>query len=215
MFTRWSIALLFSVSISNVGNAAIIVDFNFSGGNGNPNSVDPNATSTPFTAGAGLNSETFAGLNATSRDWNVASSAAAQAGNRFWEFTVSADAGYFLDFDNITFNEFGGTSGPTNFEVLLNGTSLGSFSSSTTNVLRDINLSAQAPLTNATFRFVAWNAPNNGTNATWTIDNVQLNGAAVPEPSALLMAGIALIPAIYLVQRKRRQHRVTLRAAAC
>lgn len=201
--TSLMVAALIAFCTSNFAQGALIVEFNFNDQNGTADIVHPdaNAVTPVFTPGSGLLGPNFTASNARARRWNTASAATAIAGGRFWEFTVTADPGLLLDLQNLTFSDVVGANGPTGFQLEVNGTLFGS--PSATGSGANIDLSSLGLLSAYTFRIAGFGGLNNGFASMWTIDNVQLNGAVVPEPSALLLAFALMIPGVVYVRRTR------------
>ncbi len=197
---------LLVLGFANFAQAALIVEFNFDDLDGLADDVGTHVSSSSFEAGSGLVSESFSGSEAAARGWISASNAPGAIGQaKYWEFVVTPEPGHHLNLSSISFSEHKGTSGPANFQLSVNGILIGSsLSPSTTSTAHNLDLSQFTGLPSATVRLFAWNAANNGVNSNWNIDNVELNGEAVPEPSALLLATL-LAPGLAVMRRRKRQ----------
>ncbi len=204
-FASGSVMLLI-LSVANLAQAALIVEFNFDDLDGLADDIGTHVSSSSFEAGSGLVNESFSSSEAAARGWISASGSPGAIGQaKYWEFVVTADPGYHLNLSNVTFDEHKGSSGPVNFQLSVNDILVGSsLAPSTTSTAHNLDLSQFNGLSSATVRFFAWNAANNGVNSDWNVDNVELNGAAAPEPSALLLATV-LAPGLALLRRRKRR----------
>lgn len=199
-------ALLFVLGTANFAHCALIAEFNFDDLDGVADFLDAHVSSTDFLAGAGLVQDSFAGADAASRGWIAAANAPGAVGQaKYWEFTVTANPGYLLNLSSLTFDEFKGASGPANFQVQVNNILIGSpLTPTTTSVNHILDLSSFTGVTSANVRLIAWDSANNGVNSNWNVDNIELSGAAVPEPSALLLA-VMLAPGYAAFGRRKRR----------
>jgi hypothetical protein len=190
-------AALLSFGVANPSQAALIVEYSFTG-TGAPNVVDPNATASTFNPGIGLIAPVFP-LSATAAGWDAVDANAAIAAGDFWEFTVTAAPQFLLDLESITFENFTLAGGPPSFGLEIDNVLF--VTSQATGGPVNIDLSSTSLQSSFTFRIAGFGAPTAA--ELWFIDNVQLNGTAVPEPSSLLLAG-TLIPGYFVARRRRR-----------
>ncbi len=203
-FTSLSVVAFLALAGGNLAQGALIVEFNFNDQNAVADTVHTNVTSSNFNNAAGATNVTFAASNASARGFGEANVTDATTNFDYWEFTVTANSGYALNLSNITFDDFRDIKGPENFQVEVNGTLLGELTSLTTVSNRNVNLAAFTGLSAATIRLIGYNDSSSGSNSDWILDNVQLNGAVVPEPSGLLLAG-AVIPGLLMARRRKQR----------
>jgi hypothetical protein len=192
-----AVTALLTFSAVNSAPAALIVEYTFNG-SGAPNVVDPNATASTFAAGVGLSGPAFP-LSAAATGWDAADASAAIVAGDYWEFTVTADPQYLLDLESITFESFTFADGPPSFGLEIDSV-LFVASQSTVGPV-SIDLTSLALEGSFTFRIAGFGAPSAA--GFWFIDDLQVNGAAVPEPSGLLLAG-TLVPGFLISRRRRR-----------
>jgi hypothetical protein len=113
----------------------------------------------------------------------------------FESFSITADVGFHLNLDSLTFSAQRSATGPQNMEValFLNGSTTASatydFSPTASMVSYSFNfppLTDSDNATTATFKFYGWNATS-GVGGQLYLDDVATNGAIsnAPEPSAL------------------------------
>lgn len=174
-----------------------------------PALVDPNATASSFTLSSG--SISYVSGNAPSATtaisgtgWNVAD------GVKWWEFTVTANPGYAVNLDSLTFDDRASSTGPTSWSVTVNGISAVSgqsthqaFSSSPMNTVSLSGLVFQG-LNSANVKIFGFGA--SGSTGTWRIDNVTLSGTlipsqAVPETLTPAFTAIALVGFVIIASR--------------
>ena len=196
-----------------------LVLYSFPGGAFTPTTTDPNVTSGAINAtgsigsvepGSALANTVFYRYGALST-----TPAAAVANNEFFQFTLTPNAGYELDFTSVTFDATrGGASTPRGF---LLRTSLDGFTANVATAdiptanptLTPFNISLSAPAfqnisSSTTFRLYQY-APSVGGVGTF-YDNISVNGSAnvIPEPSTLLF-GLALL-GVAATRRCRPRH---------
>ena len=149
-------------------------------------SADANATASSFTLSSGTVS--FVTGNAptaptaiSGTGWNVSD------GVKWWDFTVTANAGYLLDLTSLTFDDQKSSTGPADWSVTINGVvaasnqaTHGAFSTSPMNT-NGLSAIAFQDLTSADVRIFGFGA--SGSSGTWRLDNVTLNGNVTQIPS--------------------------------
>jgi hypothetical protein len=188
LFAIW-LALLAPVS----GRAALVWTYDF-----------------PGTPGSGLgNSQTNPqSPNVTFGDWSRVGVSAVGTSNifesNFWNntstidttqyesFSITAAAGYHLNLQSLTFDNFAGPGGPTKgrVQMFLNGsvTAYASFDYNPPASWQNFNMGFTPTVdannvTTVEFRFYGWNG---GTaSASMMLDNVKITVAVVPEPATL------------------------------
>ncbi|AFM04359.1 hypothetical protein Fleli_1974 [Bernardetia litoralis DSM 6794] len=154
-----------------------LVTYDFAGENGNQiftstSSVATNMTASSFTRGSGV-AAAGAGNSISSTGWSTG----AINLNDYYSFTVTPDAGYSLDLDNLNFGERRSGSGIRNFEIR---TSLDGYSASYFSTTFGDNTSTRhhnftftpafSNITTAiTIRIYGYNAESSG--GTWRIVN--------------------------------------------
>ncbi len=167
-----------------------IAEWNFGSGASDTQTaavVDPNAAASNFVLSSG--SITFPQGNPTSGDaisgigWDATSPTA--IGAQWWEFTVTANAGYVLDLTSLTFDDKKSTYGPVNWSITVNGLAADSgnthSSFSSTTPMNTASLSAFQDLTTVDVMIYGFGATDS--RGTWRLDNVALNGSVIPVPS--------------------------------
>jgi hypothetical protein len=216
-------AIVTGLALQSSARCEMLATYNFSDHNSAVDLLGPNVTATNFLTGGGLTKISYAG-SANARGFSPSSSVTdAEAGGNYWTFTVAAETGYTLDLSTLTFDDKRGSKGPDQFELDVNGTLIGPARTATTSyVSQSYDLSAFTGLTTATFKFLAWNASNNGSSAQWYLDNIILSGALhalgtspsladVPAPPSLVLFATGAIPILGYIRRVRRRK---LRCAA-
>lgn len=192
--------------------AAPIVAFDFNDFNATADVLAAHVTSTNFTAGGSLSGTTFESGAAAARGWNPSTSAVqALANGDYWEFEVTADAGYQFDVDTFSLTQWRENNGPLAFQLYSGGSLIGSSLLTSSSSTNHVIAAPATDLTSVVVRLLAWNASNNGGSADWYVDNVVLSGTvkpvvvevveeepvAVPEPVslALLVFGLGTVGA--------------------
>ena len=189
----------------------------------------------PGTPGSGLaNSQTNPQPgHATFGDWSrvnlTAGAAANQFESTFWNntsildptqyesFTITADAGYHLDLQKLTFVEYRAAGGPTKgvVQMFVNGSTTpwdvynyNPVTNAGGGKLETFNFTPTTDADNVTsveFRFYGYNG---GTPAAGLfLDNVATYGAVVPEVAPLLPVTLIIACSVAETHRRRRSHR--------
>lgn len=153
--------------------------------------------------GSGLNGENAANEY---RAWGW--STGGLNSNDYFSFFITPESGYSINFDSFTYTGIINGGGPTQFALRssLDGftTNIGSIGSTGT-----VNFGAgfqnvSAPIE---FRLYGWNARHDNPSSHYAIADYRFDGSfsAVPEPSALLLIGVA--SSAGLLHRRRRGSR--------
>lgn len=187
------------------GNAQLVTyDFE-NGTTGNPapaSFVDGDVSASSFDINAGRSITYPAGnpgqaISATG--WT------GDAGSKYWEFTLTANAGIVFDLSNFSFDYRSTGSGPTQWSVSINGSTVGSgaFLTDSTYHSESFEIATLSGLSSAQIQLVGYGTTSGAGRL--SIDNVVLDGLTltqVPEPStwALLGGGLA-----FLAYRMRRR----------
>jgi hypothetical protein len=221
MILRLLLSLLIGSLLALPAQADTVVSWNFD--NATPNVVDANASSTNFIAGAGLASPSISGT-ATASGWQAGSAAAALTASDFWQFTVTADAGYQLNLESLTFDYSRQSSnGPSNLQVYLDGALVGSPTSVAVPGSFSLDLSSFSGLAEAVFQIVAWGAntgtPGGTSAGNLSLDNLVLSGevsqvngdvgppptAEIPEPMSIAVWSLLGVAGLAYRWRRKRQ----------
>lgn len=138
-------------------------------------------------------------------NWNVGGT------TRYFEFAVTLLDGYSLNLETFNFDERSFANRPSAFGLRYSGDGFAANIGTGINdtgwdpISFDISTNTVAVSGSVTFRIFAQNAPNE--NATWHIDNIELNGtlvAPIPEPATGGMALAGLASAFYYLLRRNR-----------
>jgi hypothetical protein len=163
--------------------AAAISQWTFDGAVQTAASVDPNATASSFTLSSG--GLTFPAGNPNTGEaisgnaWRVAD------GVKWWEFTVSAEPGYLLNLNSLTFDDQRSTTGPTLWSVVVNGATVSSSQATHTTISSghdsvDLSTAAFQGLSSGVVKIFGFNGTGTSDSGTWRLDNVILNGTLTP-----------------------------------
>jgi len=218
-----ALALAFAGLLAVDAQAQVILAWDFNGNAGSEltdtadvfgTNISNTGPSGVISRGAGNNPATNGGrFNANG--WTETSLANAIAADDFFEWTITADSGFQINLDSITFNFQRSGTGPTEFAIR---SSLDSFASDvatftglangTTQTVDNTTLGASFnAFTTATFRFYGFGSTNAGGSAGFegTGNDLILNGAvtAVPEPSTLALISLGL-GMVYLIRHRRK-----------
>jgi hypothetical protein len=174
-----------------------------------PASVDPLVSASDFNLSSGtvsfVQGNPTSGSAVSGINWNVAD------GAKWWEFTLTPNAGYELNLSVLQFDDRASPTGPTNWSVSVNGnvviseqTSHLNFTSSPMNTV-DLTDPMFQGLSSAYVQIFGYDA--SGPVGTWRLDNVTLGGSviAVPEPHVSAVAAVACL--FVLVGRTARFRR--------
>ncbi len=181
---------------------AQLVTYDFEGDVATPSFVDGEVSASDFSRNAvAFGFSTGSPGDAISGNgWN--------ASDRYWEFTVTANPGIALDLSSLSFDYRRSSTGPSGYEVTINGLNVSSGSMTATltgNTFypATVPISGFSTLSSAQVRIYGTGAT--GPSGTFRLDNVVLDGLAlrtVPEPSTwLLLAG----GSVFLASRLRRR----------
>lgn len=194
--------LLFLAAATIPARAITISQWTFETGVQTPASVDPNATASSFTLSSG--GVTFPSGNAptattaiSGTGWNVAD------GVKWWQFTVTANAGYQLDLTSLTFDDQRSPTGPASWSVTVNGVTavsgLGTHAAFAANPMNTVSLSGLAfqDLGSAVVKIFGFGA--SAPVGTWRLDNVNLNGTVAQNPAVPDAGTTALLLSIPLL----------------
>lgn len=183
------------------GNAQLVT-YTFEGDVNTPATVDGDVSATALSLNTGTISYS---AGAGGGRAIVGTSWQGDPGDKYWEFTVTPQAGLALELFSLSFDYRSTGTGPSNWAITINGQAAGSGS-----MLRDstfhpaeLDLSGFSGLSSAQVRLTGYGGTSS--SGTWRLDNVVLDGmtlTVVPEPStwALLGGGLA-----FLAYRLRRR----------
>lgn len=179
---------------------AQLVTYDFDGDTPAPSFEDGDVTASDFSRNVGAISYS------TGNPGDAISGSGWSVSDRYWEFTVTANQGLVLDLTSLSFDYRSTATGPTSYQITINGGNLtsGSLSNDSSFHALDLPISGYNSLSSAQLRIYASDASSGA--GTLRLDNVTLNGLAVtpvPEPSTwvLLITGSA-----FLVSRMRRRN---------
>jgi hypothetical protein len=169
-----------------------IAQWNFDASPQTAASFDPNAPATSFTLSSGGTINFYQGNPSTGKaisgtGWNAASPTA--SGAQWWEFTVTANAGYVLDLTSLTFDDQKSSTGPANWSVTINGVDAtppgppSTHSTFSTTPMDTVSLTAFQNLPSADVKIIGYGATSS--LGTWRLDNVTLNGLVSPVPDSI------------------------------
>lgn len=219
----FGLAAFMAVLALAVPAAAQIATYDFTGSPGNQannpaSGVDPNLTASVLDRGPGVTAGNAVN-SISSSGWSTA----ALDVDDYYQFTLSANAGFTLDLDSIVFSERRSGTGIRDIAIR---TSLDSFTANvfTANVPDDTLTRRQNAVFGPTFdsvigpltiRIYGFNAEAAG--GTWRLGisggadnpdgfpaNLLVNGRvnAIPEPTTLLLGGIGMAGVVYARRRK-------------
>ncbi len=185
--------------------SAQLVTYDFEGDIATPSAVDGSVSSSVFSRNAG-NAISYSTGNPGGSAISGSGWTGVDSGNgKYWEFTVSANSGLVLELASVAFDYRSTTTGPTNWELTVNGSTAGSGSIQNDLGFHSVStpLNSFSGLPSATIRIHGYGASSGG--GALRMDNVSLDGLAltpVPEPSTwMLLAG----GSVFLVGRLRRR----------
>ena len=205
-----------ALALAGTADAGIIVGWTFDDSTRNPAVTDAHVTASTFDSNDG--SVTFAAGN-PSTGKSIVDDNWKTPGNYFY-FTVDPTSGFMLNLDSLTFDDMKESSLGTDYQISYRVGSSGGFSpggsgtihsSFATTPMNTVSLSGISALQGiaqaTTFRILAVGGSNDAKK--WYLDNVALNGGAVPVPepaplSLLALGGLLLA----LIRRRRAAHRL-------
>ena len=210
------VAILTMLGFVNELRAAVVFDFETQTGVGT--SSEPLLLTTSDFMGSGVTNLDFdaagnPGSAARGHNFNSGTNTS-NSNYYFFDLTIAPDT--LLELTTLTFDEFaedgpGPHRGPTMFQIVVNGTAIGSPTSTNFGSFgsQSIDLSALSFLNESVrVEFHGWGAFNQNQQNEWFIDNVNLGfeTSAVPEPSSSLLLVCSM--GVLLVRRRRRKRRV-------
>lgn len=164
--------------------------------------MDLNATASSFNLSSGTvvfyQGNPPSGQAIGQTGWNVSD------GVKWWDFTITANAGFLLDLATLTFDDQRSGTGPVNWSVTINGVSAASGQFTHTTFSTDsITLPAGAfqDLPSAEIKIFGYGATSSA--GTWRLDNVTLNGMVLPVPDSMpSLAGLGCVLGLLAVLRR-------------
>lgn len=193
--------------------ALVSYDFGTTGSpTANATAVDAHLTASAFSALSGGGLLTTDGNPGASfrgnRDWNK--SPGDLTGNYF-TFTLTAGLGYQINLASISASVKASASGPVSYQWY---SSVDNFASAigggtvttswTTPAAVDLSGAAYQGLSAVTFRLYGHDAPNNGVNSDFFVDNITVDGiTAVPEPTTVALGVFAVLFGAITALRRR------------
>lgn len=195
--------LLLTVALTLATSArAQLVTYTFESGTAAPTFADGDVTASNFTRNPG----NVGSVGTPGNPGNSIGGSGWTEADRFWEFTVTANQGLVLDLSSLSFDYRSTGTGPTGYQITINGGNLtsGSLLNDSSFHTLPLPISGYNSLSSAQLRVYASGASSGA--GTLRIDNVTLNGLTVtpvPEPSTwvLLITG-----SVFLVSRMRRRN---------
>ncbi|MEX2607513.1 MAG: PEP-CTERM sorting domain-containing protein [Kiritimatiellia bacterium] len=208
---------IFLIAAASISPADLITQFNFTSGSASPDTELSNTSSTDFLRGPGLDGSLdgdpallFTNNRAEFRPPLSSNSDSTNLDNgEYGFFTINADSGFQLNLQNITYNTARAGSSPDQMAVyysLDSGTTktkVGEVSANSSGN-HDLSGSGFQGISTIDFYFVP-----NGNNSTTTdqsrfvsVDSVEVNGTAIPEPGTLVMMTLALGTMLLFRRRK-------------
>jgi hypothetical protein len=205
------VAVFVLLILAPATRASLIFLYDFPGDSGlaadQTNPQPANATFSDFTRNNVDPVPSGGGDSFGSNNWSLGGSIDL---NVFESFTITADLGFVLSLDSLTFTARRSATGPQNMEValFLNGSMTAyatyDFSPTTSTVAYAFNFTPITDadnVTSATFKFYGWNA--GGSGGQLYLDDVGTYGA-VTVPEADTIWPIALIVSCVLLSNKQR-----------
>jgi len=186
-------------------NAQIIVDLEFDDGAGGSTLVNPGDQAN--TANISISAWTDEDADGVTSFGGNPGEAIADTGwddgNAFL-FSITVDPGFSMDLTGFSFDDDASSTGPDTWELLINGNSVGTGTPgtnvSTSNQSGALALSGLTGTVN--FELDGTGASSSG--GTYRIDNFQLTGSVVPEPSTYAAIAGALVLGLAVLRRRRK-----------
>lgn len=110
--------------------------------------------------------------------------------SKYWEFTLTADAEFTFSLDTFSFYHRATAAGPQDLGVVINGTTIQTFSSSTDTVFYSTALTGFNDLESAVVRIHGWTAEGTQGTGDFRVDDFALQGSVIPEPGTLALLGL-------------------------
>lgn len=198
------LSVLVLTFLMNVASQAQLVTYDFEGATALPSQSDGNLGAGVFLRNDGNTASYSAGNGGGDAISGSGWTGSDSSSEKYWEFTVTANAGVRLDLSALDFDYRSTPTGPTNWEVSINGTTVGSGTFQNDSTYQTISAPLSlSDLPSAAVRISGFGASSGG--GTLRIDNVMLDGLAVtpvPEPSTWLLLGTGVL---LLAHRFRRR----------
>lgn len=224
------LSLLFTTTASAVD--LVLVQYTFTGGTFNPTTLNSGLTADAINTTGSTATIITSGVTITNTmnyNQNSGSTSAALAitNNSFFQFTVTPNAGNFLNLGNLSFEAAkGGASAPRGYDLR---SSLDSYATSISSaeittvatvgspVFQNFSIPLSGPSylnisSPVTFRLYGY-TPTVSATLTW--NSITLSSVSVPEPSTVLLSIAAVSTLVWTGWRQSKVRKATATATRC